>query len=133
MALFFDINNLEKEAEGDPNKFLALLDYHHSAKIPKNKFVKYKPSKLSLKGSSYILNPGPIFESNLDPSYLVQYIKLAGRRNYFFYKTHGQIHLDTTFYPELNLEKIKSNPLLTITNNQIKFKFEEIKNGSKIR
>ena len=133
MALFFNLENLEKEAATDQLKFLALLEYHYRGSIP-TKSSKYKLSKLPLQGFSFILNPEPVFnQDNVDPIYVVQYIKLAGRRPYALYRFHKVKSLDISFFPDLILEKIKSNPLLTVTNKLINFKFEEQYNGSKIR
>jgi hypothetical protein len=133
MALFFNLEVLEREAAGDPDKFLALLTYHHRGSIPLSSKSKYKPSKTSLKGSSYLLNPDPVLNlENIDTGYRTQYIRLAGRRDWFLYKTYGVITLDRSFFPDLLIDKIKSNPLLIIETNLIKFKYEEIYNGSKI-
>lgn len=134
MALFFNLEILEKEAQTDQLKFLALLEYHYKGSIPAKSSSKYKPSKQSLRGYSYILNPGPLFnQQNIDPAYLVQYIKLAGRRPWILYKFYNTKTLDLSFFPDLNLEKLKTNPLLTVTNKLIYFKFEEQYHGSKIR
>lgn len=133
MALFFNLEVLEREAAGDPDKFLALLTYHHRGSIPLSSKSKYKPSKTSLKGGSYLLNPDPVLNlENIDPGYRTQYVRLAGRRDWFLYKTYGVITLDRSFFPDLLIDKIKNNPLLIIETNLIKFKYEEIYNGSKI-
>lgn len=117
MTLFFNLKKLEAEAAGDSVKFLRLLN----SRAP------------SLRGNSFILNPKPLFNlPNLDTNYLVQYVKLAGRRDYFLYKTLGVITLDTSYFPELNISAIKTNPLLTLNNKLINFKYEEIYNGSQI-
>lgn len=129
MALFFNLEVLEKESNQDVDKFLAILEYHYSKKLPKNAYTKYKPSKANLTGSSFIINPAPLFKSELPAVYKVQYIKLAARRDYLLYRRYNVVHLDLSMYPDIDLEKIKRNPLLIITNNQIKFKFEEKLNG----
>lgn len=134
MALFFNLQNLELEAQSNPEKLVALLTHHYEGKTLPSRNQKYKPSKRSLKGNSFILNPGPIlYNRDLDSAYLSQYIKLAGRRDLSMFKLYKVISLDTSFYPELNLQSIKTNPLLNISNNLIQFKFEEIYHGSKIR
>lgn len=125
MTLFFNLKTLEKEAGCDPEKFIALLEYHYKSSIPKTKNSKYKPSKVSLHGGSFILNPDPLFESNLDSTYRVQYIKLCGFRDYAMYKLYKVTTLNLSYFPDLNLNKIRSNPLLKIVNNNIHFKFEE--------
>jgi hypothetical protein len=126
MICFFDLEILEREAGTDSEKFLWLLYYHHTKSIPKNRHSKYKPSKYNLNGTSWLLKPDKLFELSIDNNYIVQYIKLAARRSYSFYKFYGIKTLDRSLFPDLNLENIKTNPLLKITNNLIYFKYEEI-------
>lgn len=133
MTLFFDLKTLETEAACDSYKFIALLEYHYKGSIPSSKKSKYKPSKQSLHGTSFILNPEPIFTLLLDINYLIQYVKLCGYRDYAAYKLYGVISLDTSYFPDLQIHKIKTNPLLKIVNNQIQFKFEEEYNGIKLQ
>lgn len=108
-------------------KFVALLNYHYKGGLPKSRYTKYKPSKLPLNGYSFILNPGPVFnlEAHYDINYVVQYIKLCGLRDYAMFKFHGVRYLDTTYFPDLNINNIKHNPLLTLANKQINFKYED--------
>lgn len=127
MALFFNLEVLEREAAGDSDKLIKLLQYHYYGSIPSNYKTKYKPSKVSLHGNSFILNPDPVLrDSPLEQAYIAQYIKLAARRDYFLYRTHGIITLDRSYFPDLILDNIKTNPLLTIETRLIKFKYEEI-------
>jgi hypothetical protein len=126
MVLFFNLDALETEAGTNSEKFLWLLYYHHTKAIPKSRNAKYKPSKTNLAGTSWLLKPDPLFELSIDNNYIVQYIKLAARRSYSFYKFYGIKTLDRSLFPDLNLENIKTNPLLKITNNLIYFKYEEI-------
>ena len=132
MICFFNLDVLEKEACGNSEKLLWLLYYHHTKAIPKTRHQKYKPSKQNLAGASWILKPDPLFELSLDNNYIVQYIKLAARRSYSFYKFYGIKTLDRSLFPDLNLENIKTNPLLKITNNLIYFKYEESNHGISI-
>lgn len=126
MALFFNLDLLEKECENNDEKFLKLLTYHHEKRTVVSKKEKYKPLTKSLAGNSFILNPNPVlYSTDRELSQIVQYIKLAGRRDLLLYRNYGIKYLDLSFFPDLNLNNIKNNPLLTITNKQIKFKFEE--------
>ena len=134
MALFFNLQVLEREAAGDSDKLIFLLKSHHYGSIPSNFKSKYKPLKTSLSGNSFILNPDPILKySTCDSVYISQYIRLCGRRDLLMYRTHGIIYLDRSFFPDLAIEKIQNNPLLIIEPTLIKFKFEETYNGIKIR
>jgi hypothetical protein len=126
MTLFFDLKTLESQSGHDPFKFVALLEYYYTKKLPSKK-SKYKPSKISLTGNSFILNPNLLFADTItDVLFRVQYIKLAAYRDYSLYKLFNYKCLDLSFFPEINQDAIKHNPLLTITLKQIKFKYEEI-------
>ena len=130
MALFFNLEKIQKHSGKDIFKFLALLEYHWNRKPPPKRF---KINLLeSYPGNNYLLNPGPLFISNVDALYKIQYIKLAARRDWFMFKTYGVKTLDLKYYPDIDLTKINHNPLLQITNNTIKFKFEEFYNGIRL-
>lgn len=134
MALFFNLKLLESESQNNPEKLIALLRLHYEGRTLANKKDKYKPSSKSLVGNSFILNPSPIvYNKDIDAAYLSQYIKLAGRRDLSLFRLYKAIALDLSFFPDINLQVIKNNPLLNISNHQIRFKFEEIYHGTKIR
>lgn len=121
--LFFDLDSLEKL---DAITTIPALKLLYSGSIPKHKRSRLNFVKLKT-GGSYLLNPEALFnDKSTDPSYIVQYIRLAGRRNYGMYKLYKIKYLDLSYYPEILLDKIKHNPLLTIANNKIYFKYEEI-------
>ena len=125
LTLFFDLANLEKEAGEDPNRFLKLLlDFYYN-RLPDRHF---KRAKLSLKGNSFILKPELLFQNihQYDIYHVIQYIKLAGRRDYSFYKHYKSKSLQLSYYPDIEMGNIKHNPLLQITPTEIFFKFEEL-------
>lgn len=124
MALFFDLNKLEELSCSDANKFLTLLEYHFNKKTIPSKYDKYKP--VPLHGSCFLLNPIPFFsDKTTDILYKVQYIKLAARRDYNLYRQYKYKALNTSYFPDLNWDAIRSNPLLKITPTEITFKYEE--------
>ena len=126
MALFFNLQTLETQSQNDANKFMAMLEYHYSKRLP-SKYSKYLPSKVPLNGGSYILNPLALFnDKSTDILYKLQYIKLAGRRDYSLYKLYKYKALQLSYYPDIIYDTIKHNPLLTITQTEITFKYEEI-------
>lgn len=132
MALFFDLCILEQECGSNDEKFIKLLTYHYQKTTVVPKKEKYKPLTKSLAGNSFILNPGPVlYNTDHELSDIVQYIKLAGRRDLLLYRMYKVVYLDLSYFPDLNLQNIKNNPLITITNKQIKFKFEE-NHGTKV-
>ena len=124
MTLFFNIENLEKEALCDSKKFLILLERFYYKKLPTYRISK---PKLPLAGTSYLLNPEPLFKIKklIDINYIIQYIKLAGRRDYNMYKYYKYKALSLSYFPDIILENIKHNPLLKITSTDIYFLYEE--------
>jgi hypothetical protein len=125
MALFFNLKTLEEQSQGDASKFMAMLEYHYSKRLPL-KYSKFKPSKVSLAGNCFILKPIPLFaDKSTDILFKIQYIKLAARRDYNLYKQYKYQGLQLSFFPDINIDLIKNNPLLTITNKEILFKHEE--------
>ena len=111
----FNYPKLEKLANRDAIKIVKILENY------------YNGSSYKLKdGSSFLINPGELFfDQNTDILFKSQYIQLAARRSYQHYKDLGYKHLDLTYYPDLNLQAIKYNPLLITENNKIYFKYEE--------
>ena len=125
MTLFFNLNTLEEQTCRDPNRFMALLWYHYSKALPRSNSL-YKPSKVSLKGDSFLLNPQSLFDDRTtDVLYKIQYVRLAARRDYNLYKQYGYKALNTSYFPDLLYDNIKHNPLLKITPKDITFKYEE--------
>ena len=125
MALFFNLQLIEEQAKTDNNKLLTLLHHHYMGRTLPNKKDKYPPSRVSLVGHSYLLNPRDFFlDKNTDILYKVQYLKLAAKRDYLLYKMYKYKALQTSFYPDLNHAGIKHNPLLLITPTEINFKYE---------
>jgi hypothetical protein len=130
MALFFNLHNLELDAGSDQKRFMMLLTLHYTKRLPDKPWQK---SRLPLNGFSYMLNPAPIFNNkNIDIAHIIQYIKLAGRRDYALYILNKVITLDLSYFPDLDTSKILANPLLKILNKQIHFKYEEEFNGNRI-
>lgn len=125
-TLFFNLQVLEEDTLCDPIYMTtALYKFYKGVKFAKNTFETYKPLKRLTTGSSFLLNPESFFlDKNIDPIYRAQYIRLAGRRDYTLYKSYGIKSLDLTMYPDLNLQNLGYNPLLTIANSQISFKYE---------
>ncbi len=127
MTLFFNFNVLLRDTLDDAEYMVeALRKFYLGITIPKNKHEKYKPLPRLKAGSSFLLQPEPFFNNTgIDSAYRAQYIRLAALRNYGLYKTYQIKSVDLTLYPDIDLNKIKSNPLLTIANKQIKFIHEE--------
>lgn len=122
--LFFNVLALEAQTQCDPQQMLEKLYLHYTKKlIPKSKFSA-KPLP-NLVGYSFLVNPQDFFnDKTTDIIYRSQYIQLAGRRDYSLYKYYKHSYLDLTFFQDLDTTIISHNPLLTIDNNKINFKYE---------
>ena len=131
MALLFNIQAVEKAAGTSDTEFLRFMWYWYINKVNvPDKYVLARRKAGNVAGSSFLLNPRPLFlATGLDAVYLVQYIKLAARRDYSLYRTHKYTALPISYFPDLNRQKIQSNPLLKVVNNEILFKYEELYNG----
>jgi hypothetical protein len=126
MILFFSLSMLEADTLGNPRQMVEKLRLFYTKKhLPKNSYSKVKPIR-NLTGSSYILNAAEFFADNItDIIYKSQYIQLAGRRDYSLYKLFNQKYLDLSYFKDIDIDNIKTNPLITITQNKIYFKYEE--------
>lgn len=125
MALFFNLKTLEAQSCNNATKFIDMLEFHFTKRLPATRDSKSVPSKVPLNGNSFILNPRDFFkDKTTDILFKVQYVKLAGRRDYNLYKQYGYKALNTSFFPDINYNVIKLNPLLTITQSELTFKYE---------
>jgi hypothetical protein len=126
MILFFNLSVLEAETLGNPKQMVEKLRLFYTKKqMPKNSYSKVKPVR-NLIGNSYLINPDGFFADNItDIIYKSQYIQLAGRRDYSLYKLFNVKYLDLSYFKDIDLDNIKTNPLITITQNKIYFKYEE--------
>lgn len=126
MALFFNLQKLEEQACNDNNKFIAMLHLYWDKSIPLRASNVALRSQVPLVGYSFLLNPKSFFEDkHTDAVYKVQYLKLAGRRDYNLYKQYKYTGLQTSFFPDLAMDNLKHNPLLTIKPTEILFKYEK--------
>lgn len=118
MTIFFNIENIELETSYNPYKTLQLLE-----NLTNNSIVSTKLKRL-VTGTSFLLNPEPLFTGNTDILHKIQYIKLAAKRDYAMYKLYNYRGLNLTYFPDINLKAIQNNKLLEIADNQINFAYE---------
>ena len=124
MALFFNLEILEVQSCNDPIRFISMLEHFFMKRLP-SRYSKSLYSKVSLHGKSFLLNPAGLFnDKTTDILYKVQYIKLAARRDWGLYKQYAYKGLQTSYFPDLEYDAIRSNPLLEITQTEIHFKYE---------
>lgn len=122
--LFFNFEKLEKLAKGDLAYAFSMLETF----ITKRKPVLYPNKKysidLNLSGKSWLLNPTTLLRSNVEDAYKYQYLILASKRDYTLYLTYKLTSLPISYFPDLDLDKIRFNPLLSVHDNNIHFKYE---------
>jgi hypothetical protein len=89
--------------------------------LPKfDKKFKYKTKQLF--GYSFILKPDRLlYQKTVDPIFISHYIKLASLRDFGLFSKYKISTLDLDMYPDINLENIKTNPLLQVVNNKLHF------------
>lgn len=125
--LFFNLTTLESTVGADATYMVeALRKLYEGRTIPRNTSEKYKPIANLGSGTSFLINAKGLFLDKADIIYKAQYIRLAGRRDFISYKISGRRTLDLSYFPDIKIEAIRSNPLLDITDGHIHFKYEEI-------
>lgn len=119
-TLFFNIEALNKYAKGDLVKLFDTLRKY------KDRRILQPLLDAKLHGSSYLLKPSLLLNSKEDILFKYQYLVLAAKRDYTLYQYYSVKHLLLSFYPDLlHINVLKNNPLLTVTNTEIHFKYEE--------
>lgn len=122
MTVFFNLEVFKSIPTS--SKKLELLEIHSRRRLPKT--AQDAAILRKLPGKSFLLNPLPLFtKKHSEPLFLIQYINLAGLRDYTLYSYYNQRSLDTSYYPDLDFGLIAKNPLLKLDDKHILFKFEE--------
>jgi hypothetical protein len=121
--LFFNLAQLQLAANGNSTTLVKELERYY---LYRNKKLNgyYLPKYSLFGGTSFLINEKELFNDSSLDVYKAQYIILAGKRDLNLYKEYKVATLDLSFFPDLQVEKIKNNPLLNITQQQIKFKYE---------
>lgn len=132
MSLFFNLKVFEDLACKEPTRAVRLLRKVYEGSLATND-KDHKYIRLLKSGNSYISNPRDLFNNinRYDVIHLIQYICLAGRRDYFLFKQYGSARLQLEYYPDINITEIENNPLLKISNNQLIFKYEQDTYGTR--
>lgn len=123
MLIFCDYEKIRKLSLKD-----SKLVLHAFTQIINKKPVYYPGTHktIDIAGTGYLLNPEAIIsDTTTDILFKVQYILLALKRDYTFYRFYGVKYLPLSDYPDLHIEKVKLNPLIAVSDNNIYFKYEE--------
>jgi hypothetical protein len=127
--MFFDMKTLQEQSKNSPQLMLKMLENFYYKRIPKNKADKANFCAKSIIGDNFILCPERLFSAQVDVNYKVQYLILAAKRDYMFYKIYAVTYLDLSYFPDLDIGKIRGNPLMEVINNKLYFKLEGNTNG----
>lgn len=113
-AIFYSWDRVLKDSNKDSIKILEIF-----------KSINLGKDRVQYRGNSFILNLTELIHSNYTISEKIDYLGLCSLRNYFDYEYQKESGLFLYFSP-ISIEKIKLNRLLTINDDYIKFKYEEI-------
>jgi len=134
--IFYDWEKVLKLSKGKTKNTIRLMViYTYGIKMPKNKKSISRLYRQDIVGDSFLLNPKELFKNKLQVTLeqMVAYMELASYRNYLDYKWSGITTLPLK-YTEITHQGIEDNPLLELDEqDNIKFYYEEIDNGNKIR
>jgi len=116
--IYFDWDKIIKAAKYDQYKILDMFKQFSKEGVPPK-----------LAGNSFILNVQDLMNQVGFDSEKFDYIILAAIRNYFDYEYQNEVGLWLPYSP-IDTVKISKNRLLQICDNYIRFKHEEIQNGT---
>ena len=90
-----------------------------------SKVVKLAAQKPYIPGPCFILNIDAVLKGAVAPNDLYMYLELASKRNIFDYLVRGMLHLPLAMVEDYEKEWIEINPLITIEENKVFFKYEQ--------
>lgn len=112
-------------SKGDTNLAIGLISMLYTGKAPYDR-GSLLAKKRKLVGSGFLLNPKALVEDKeTDIIFKMQYLRVASMRDYTLYQLYGIRYLPLSYFPDIDLSKIKHNPLLVVKNNNIHLKYEE--------
>lgn len=115
------------------NAYSVLSYFYLMQGLKINPALVGKPSELVKKaivhpypsGYSFLVNPDEVLINGGSPYNIYNYIELASKRSLFDYSVRGITYLPMPLVPEYQRGIITVNPLLTITDNKVYFKYEQ--------
>ena len=73
---------------------------------------------------NYILNVGDLLNANINNTYKCIYLDLASQRNYIDYIFKNKKDVPIEYIDKYNINNLRNNPLLLVTDKYIELKFE---------
>lgn len=125
--IFYDLRSIQRVAKRDPKRYISALRVL-CGEVPCNKFDPlYFFYLKDFSGKSFLVNPQALLDNTFFYSAkdIAEYVALASYRNYSHYATTGDTSLDL-FHSPVSQDIINKNRLLSIENDKVLFKFEEV-------
>lgn len=129
MILRYSWGKIRRVSGSDPRR--VIMAVKSMLELPRNQFDPlYFYYRKDFTGQSYLVNIEEVLANDYfyKPKEIADYIALASFRNYSQYTTIGDTSLDLLHSP-LGQDTINKNRLLSIENDKIKFKYEEVTQG----
>lgn len=124
--ILFDKSKLMKFSSGKVNKLMDILYYVTYRPLPESSrdASRLKYQSIHWKGDSYLLNPEDFIDQHhrYTKKEVLQYFLVASKRSLPDYLLFGT---KTLSMHSVNINAIKNNRLLTVTDEKIFLKFEE--------
>jgi hypothetical protein len=125
--IFFNVKKIHEHGQLHADQVKSIIEYITYRPIPSSRgdFRRLKYQSIDWFGESFLINPEPLLDHwhEWKERELLQYIFVAARRRYTDYKVWGVKTKDTI---NVNTKVLENNRLLTITGNEIHFKYEEL-------
>jgi hypothetical protein len=124
--LFFDWRKIHRASKGNAKKVVLIV--RSMLYPPLNKYDATYPFYLrDFSGKSFLVNIEKVLEEDFfyRPKEIAEYVALASFRNYAYYATTGDTSLDLLHSP-VRQDIITNNRLLSIENDRVRFKYEEV-------
>ena len=122
--IFYDWKKIQKKTKGDPNNAVDIIRYLTTG-AGRNWVARHNWT-----GTSFLLNPELllIHAAKLPNKHIATYCALASYRSYAAYYISDIVTLDYDVYYEFR-QIINSNPLLSVEDGLIHFKYEDNNQG----
>jgi hypothetical protein len=121
---YYNIEKLLKASKNDPILTFKMLENYYYKVVPKSRKALKYTANLS-EGNNFLINTEKLLDSPVDINHKFQYLLLTSKRDILMYAEYGCTYLDLSYWPDLLVDRIKSNPLLNITQTKIHFLFED--------
>lgn len=127
MTIFFNYTELIKLSNKGlicPIKSLGLICGVYKPRT-KLESILVDDNKKIMNKTSFLIHPNRLVVSTSNIDYKLQYLALASYRDYTLYRLYKDASLPISFFPEFDIDKLKTNNTLIISDTSIKFKYEE--------